>query len=214
MKFVVINYLFQSDGSFRTIKSYHQQLPKRKGQHYFKYFFSIYRFLFLIQVFSKYQIWLWETSMVTQNKCTIKSKQTSNLRRSLILQTYPPLTHMPPMHPFPNPWKHQKTNRFSDVFWGQRKGALATNGLKDFCKKTVCEHIAKPNMEKSFLTSLNIFLLVLLSLPGNFLWNLSKLINNMAIAIFHVLGVAIIVCFYIVPVTISRKINLKVSSCH
>ena len=27
------------------------------------------------------------------------------------------------------PWKHQKTVRFSDVFWGQIKGALGTNGL-------------------------------------------------------------------------------------
>ena len=91
---------------------------------------------------------------------------------------------------------------------------MATNGLKDFYKKTVCEHIAKPNMEKSFLTSLNILLFVLVSLPGNFLWNLSKLINIMAVAIFHVLGVAIIFCLYIIPITISRKINLKVSSCH
>ena len=36
------------------------------------------------------------------------------------------------MHPFPgvDPWKHQKTLRFPDVFRGQRKGALGTNGLK------------------------------------------------------------------------------------
>ena len=33
------------------------------------------------------------------------------------------------MHPFSSPWKHQKTVRFSDVFRGQRKGALGTNGL-------------------------------------------------------------------------------------
>ena len=39
------------------------------------------------------------------------------------------LTHLFPMHPFSTPWKHQKTLRFSDVFWGLRKGALETNGL-------------------------------------------------------------------------------------
>ena len=33
------------------------------------------------------------------------------------------------MHPFSIPWKHQKAVRFSDVFRGQRKGALRTNGL-------------------------------------------------------------------------------------
>ena len=33
------------------------------------------------------------------------------------------------MHPFSNPWKHQKTVRFSDVFREARKGALETNGL-------------------------------------------------------------------------------------
>ena len=40
------------------------------------------------------------------------------------------LTHSFPMHPFSTPWKHQKTLRFSDVFRGQRKGALGTNGLR------------------------------------------------------------------------------------
>ena len=33
------------------------------------------------------------------------------------------------MHPFPNPGKHQKTVRFSDVFRRQRKGAMGANGL-------------------------------------------------------------------------------------
>ena len=33
------------------------------------------------------------------------------------------------MHSVSNPWKHQKTGRFSDVFSGQRQGALGTNGL-------------------------------------------------------------------------------------
>ena len=39
------------------------------------------------------------------------------------------LIHSFPMHPFSVPWKYQKTLRFSDVFRGQRKGALGTNGL-------------------------------------------------------------------------------------
>ena len=33
------------------------------------------------------------------------------------------------MHPFSTPWKDKKTIRFSDVFRGERKGTLGTNGL-------------------------------------------------------------------------------------
>ena len=33
--------------------------------------------------------------------------------------------------PFPYPWKHQKTFRFSDAFRESRKGALGTNGLRN-----------------------------------------------------------------------------------
>ena len=33
------------------------------------------------------------------------------------------------MHPFSTPWKLQKTVRFPNVFRGQRRGALGTNGL-------------------------------------------------------------------------------------
>ena len=40
-----------------------------------------------------------------------------------------PLTHSFPMHPFPTPWKHQKTLWFTDVFRGWRKCALGTNSL-------------------------------------------------------------------------------------
>ena len=40
------------------------------------------------------------------------------------------------------PWK-QKTVRFSDVFKGQRKGALGTNELKDFVKSTKNEEVRK-----------------------------------------------------------------------
>ena len=43
------------------------------------------------------------------------------------------LTHLFPMHPFSTAWKHQKTLRFSDVFRGQRKSALGTNGLRKNC---------------------------------------------------------------------------------
>ena len=45
----------------------------------------------------------------------------------LVLQKH--LTHLFPMNPFSTPWKHQKTVRFSDVFWGYGKGALGTDGL-------------------------------------------------------------------------------------
>ena len=34
------------------------------------------------------------------------------------------------MYPFSNPRKHQKSVRFSDVFRGEKKGALGMNGLK------------------------------------------------------------------------------------
>ena len=34
------------------------------------------------------------------------------------------------MNPFSTSWKHQKTVRFSDVFRGQRKGALGANALR------------------------------------------------------------------------------------
>ena len=40
------------------------------------------------------------------------------------------LTFSFPMHLFPNPWKHQKTSKFSDDFKGQKKVALGMNGLK------------------------------------------------------------------------------------
>ena len=58
------------------------------------------------------------------------------LRWSLFLiklqafRTATSMTHLFPMLPFSTPWKHQNTLRISDVFWGSRKGALGTNGLK------------------------------------------------------------------------------------
>ena len=39
------------------------------------------------------------------------------------------LTHKFPMHPFSTHWKLQKSIRFSEVFKGLRKSALATNDL-------------------------------------------------------------------------------------
>ena len=39
------------------------------------------------------------------------------------------LTHSFPIHSFSTPWKHQKTIRLSDVFRGEKMGALGTNGL-------------------------------------------------------------------------------------
>ena len=44
------------------------------------------------------------------------------------------LTHPFPMHPFSTPRKHEKTVRCSNVFKGQRKGALRTNGLNKFTR--------------------------------------------------------------------------------
>ena len=39
------------------------------------------------------------------------------------------LTHLFAIHPYSNPWKHQKILRSSDVFRGWRKGALGTNRI-------------------------------------------------------------------------------------
>ena len=39
------------------------------------------------------------------------------------------LTHYSPVLLFNNPWKHQKTFRFSDVFRGKRKATPGCNGL-------------------------------------------------------------------------------------
>ena len=49
------------------------------------------------------------------------------------------LTHLFPMHPFSAPWKHQKTWRFSDVFKGERKGALGTNRLNNQSRNQTTE---------------------------------------------------------------------------
>ena len=38
------------------------------------------------------------------------------------------LTHLLPMYPFPNPWKHQKTVRFYDVFRGRERVHLKQMG--------------------------------------------------------------------------------------
>ena len=49
------------------------------------------------------------------------------------------LTHSFPMHPFSTPWKQQKTVRFSDIFRGQRKGALGANGLR-YLSRAACNN--------------------------------------------------------------------------
>ena len=41
------------------------------------------------------------------------------------------MSHAFSMYPFSIPWKHQKTVRYSDVFRGQRKGALGTDALTE-----------------------------------------------------------------------------------
>ena len=42
------------------------------------------------------------------------------------------LTHLFPMHPFSTHWKHQKTFRFSHVFWGRERVHWEKNGLTQF----------------------------------------------------------------------------------
>ena len=54
------------------------------------------------------------------------------------------LTHSFLMHPFSTPWKHQKTLRFSDIFRGQKKGALGTNGLMDY--QIHLQHIVRTDL--------------------------------------------------------------------
>ena len=45
----------------------------------------------------------------------VLKKQLKNLKDTL--------THLFPMPPFSNPWKHQKTVRFSDIFKGYKMSA-------------------------------------------------------------------------------------------
>ena len=45
------------------------------------------------------------------------------------IKSFTRLTHLFLMHPFSISWKHQKILEFSDVFRGQRKGALGANRL-------------------------------------------------------------------------------------
>ena len=50
------------------------------------------------------------------------------------------LAHLFPMHPLFTSRKHQKTLRVSDVFRGQRKGTLGTNGLKLLSNQQALNH--------------------------------------------------------------------------
>ena len=52
------------------------------------------------------------------------------------------------MQPFSNHWKHQKTLRFSDVFWGSRKGALATK--RSSCDRNIFRYSPKYSTMLSF----------------------------------------------------------------
>ena len=40
------------------------------------------------------------------------------------------LTHFSPMPPFDDPKKHQENQRFSDVFWGDKKETFGRNVLR------------------------------------------------------------------------------------
>ena len=41
------------------------------------------------------------------------------------------LTHSFSINPFPTPWKHQKTVRLPDVFWGVEKGWIGNKWVKN-----------------------------------------------------------------------------------
>ena len=92
--------------------------------------------------------WIWHLLMIPQNKTLaylffkdqvlLPKNLTSfvlliyfidNYNQELLFSLKVLLTHLFPMHPFPIPWKHQKTIRFSKVSKRRKKGALATNGL-------------------------------------------------------------------------------------
>ena len=92
--------------------------------------------------------WIWHLLMIPQNKTLaylffkdqvlLPKNLTSfvlliyfidNYNQELLFSLKVLLTHLFPMHPFPIPWKHQKTVRFSKVSKRRKKGALATNGL-------------------------------------------------------------------------------------
>ena len=92
--------------------------------------------------------WIWHLLMIPQNKTLaylffkdqvlLPKNLTSfvlliyfidNYNQELLFSLKVLLTHLFPMHPFPIPWKHQKTVRFSKVSKRRKKDALATNGL-------------------------------------------------------------------------------------
>ena len=57
------------------------------------------------------------------------------------------LTHLFQKQHFSIPWKNQKTPRFSDIFRGQGKGALGTNGLSTIDLNTT-QHLENKNISQ------------------------------------------------------------------
>ena len=57
---------------------------------------------------------------MSRNKTNIEIRLSLAINKKHTLK----LTHFFPMHPFPTPWKHQETLRFSDFFQGVEKGCI------------------------------------------------------------------------------------------
>ena len=93
------------------------------------------------------------------------------------------LTHLFLMHPFSTPRKHQTILRFPDVYRGQRKGVVGTNGLKkrsllDFYKHLLIRCVFRTQLniyDEGFLVmepsrgGSNVYVIVILLLRVNFL---------------------------------------------
>ena len=83
------------------------------------------KFLFIAILFSKHCT---KMKFFNQNFFSKNDQIYSFLRTwSHLLKKF--LTDLLSTHLFHTPWKHQKTVRFSDIFTGERKGTLGTNGL-------------------------------------------------------------------------------------
>ena len=68
------------------------------------------------------------------------------------------LTHSFPMHPFPIPWKNQKTVRLSNDFLGYKKGALGANGLNVRTVKYIYIYLCTYICENDFDCYINLYI--------------------------------------------------------
>ena len=87
--------------------------------------FTKYKSIVLISIIIPWRE-LWVISKATVEVVSWCNKQIASEN----IKPWFTLPHLFPMHPFSTPWKSKKTLRFSDVFRGDRKGALGTNGLR------------------------------------------------------------------------------------